>query len=63
MLLKELLQVISNNQRCKLSFIKNNDILDVKGTASYLLNEYDYLLDHEVMCLYVSKNNLLCICL
>ena len=63
MLLKELLQVLPTNQRCKLTFIKNNDICEVKGTASYILNGFDYLMDHEVMAVYVSKNNLLCICL
>lgn len=51
------------NQRCKLSFIKNNDVIDVIGSANYLLIGFDYLMDHEVMAVFSSKNNIISICL
>lgn len=64
MLLKELLKILPNSQRCKVIFYENEELFEVKGRASYIINNYDYLLDHEVMTAYTkSENSFINICL
>lgn len=62
MLVKELLDILPSNQACKLVYIVGDEIEEVKGKASYILNEYPYLMNYEIVTAY-SNNSTLNICL
>ena len=61
MLVKELLDVLPSNQACKLVYIISDEIEEVRGKASYIVNEHPYLMNYDVITAYVS-NNILNIC-
>lgn len=64
MLLKELLKVLPNSQKCKVIFYDNEELFEVKGTTTYLVYNYEYLLDREVLTAYTrSENSFINICL
>lgn len=57
MLLRELLKVFPITQKCKIIYYEDEEIYEVKGTPTYLLNNYEYLLEHEVITAYSKTNN------
>lgn len=64
MLVKDLLSILPHNQVCKLVYLLDEEIVEVKGKPCYISNNHPYLLDLKIATAYTNgRSNCINICI